>query len=99
MNMQADLDRLAERASKVRTLLDFASRPFILEFAGSPKAGKSTSVDAIEHFLRRNGFRTHLLRERASFCPIPMKGHVFFNIWCACTMLAEMLETIKLNAI
>jgi predicted NUDIX family phosphoesterase len=88
------LELLAARAARVQTLLHFASRPFVLEFAGSPKAGKSTSVDAIEHFLRRNRFRTHILRERASFCPIPMKGHVFFNIWCACTMLAEMLENV-----
>jgi hypothetical protein len=94
MAKQDDLDRLAKRAEHVHSLLSFASRPFVLEFAGSPKAGKSTSVDAIEHLLRRNKFHTHVLRERASFCPIPMKGHLFFNMWCACTMLAEVLENI-----
>jgi putative protein kinase ArgK-like GTPase of G3E family len=84
MAEQDDLDHLAERVEHVHSLLRFASRPFVLEFAGSPKAGKSTSVDAIDHFFRRSKFRTHVLRERASFCPIPMKGHLFFNMWCAC---------------
>jgi len=93
-----DLDRLAMRAEHVRSLLRFASRPFVLEFAGSPKAGKTTSVDAIEHFFRRNKFRTHLMRERAPFCPIHMKGHLFFNMWCACTMLAEMLANVDTNS-
>jgi predicted NUDIX family phosphoesterase len=89
-----DLDRLAERAEHLHSLLPFASRPFVLEFAGSPKAGKTSSVDAIAHFFKRNNFRPHVLRERASFCPIPMKGHLFFNIWCACTMLAEVLANV-----
>jgi hypothetical protein len=94
MTLSDQLETLADRAAKVRSLLSFAPRPFVLEFAGSAKAGKSTSVDAISHFLRRNEFREHVLRERASFCPIPMKGHLFFNTWCACTMLAEMLENV-----
>jgi predicted NUDIX family phosphoesterase len=94
MANEAELDHLAERAEHVHSLLSFASRPFVLEFAGSPKAGKSTSVDAIAHLFRRHKFHTHVLRERASFCPIPMKGHLFFNMWCACTMLAEVLENM-----
>ena len=33
--------------------------------------------------------------ERASVCPIPMKGHLFFNTWCASTMLAELLANVE----
>jgi putative protein kinase ArgK-like GTPase of G3E family len=47
-------------------LLKFAPRAFVIEFAGTPKAGKTTSVEAIRHFFSRQGFRVHVLVERAS---------------------------------
>lgn len=86
---------LETRAAHVRSLLPFARRAFVLELAGTPKAGKSTSVEAIRHFFSRNGFRVHVLAERAAECPIPMKGHLFFNIWCMTSMLAELLENVE----
>jgi predicted NUDIX family phosphoesterase/thymidylate kinase len=97
--MNADIDeriaKLESRATEVRGLLPLAPRPFVIEFAGTPKSGKSTSVEAIRHFLGRHGFRVHLLAERAAVCPIPMKGHLFFNTWCATSMLAELLANIE----
>ena len=66
----------------------------MVEFAGTPKSGKSTSVEAIRHFFKRYEFRVHVLTERADQCPIPMKGHLFFNTWCAACMLAELLENV-----
>lgn len=75
-------------------LLGFASRAFVIEFAGTPKSGKSTSVEAIRHFFSRQDFQVHVLIERASVCPIPMKGHLFFNTWCAATMLAELIANV-----
>jgi len=92
------VERLTEKAEKLRGLLNYASRAFVVEFAGTPKAGKSTAVEAVSHLFRRKRFRVHVLRERASFCPIPMKGHLFFNTWWACTMLAELLENVEANA-
>jgi len=47
----------------------------------------------MDGFFRRAGFKVHTLRERAADCPIPMKGHFFFNAWTTCTMLAEVLAT------
>jgi hypothetical protein len=97
--MAANLDSLVveleERAGQLRKLVENAPRPFIIEFAGTPKSGKSTSVEAIRHFFTRQGFKVHVLVERASVCPIPMKGHLFFNTWCASTMLAELLASIE----
>jgi hypothetical protein len=90
--------RVAElegRADRLLHALPFATRAFVIEFAGSPKSGKSTSVEAIRHFFVRQGFRVHVLVERASVCPIPMKGHLFFNTWCVCTMLAELLANVE----
>jgi predicted NUDIX family phosphoesterase len=97
--MQPDVEeavrKVEQRADAVGELLQFAPRAFVIEFAGTPKSGKSTSVEAIRHFFSRHGFRVHVLAERASVCPIPMKGHLFFNTWCASTMLAELLENVE----
>ena len=93
-NVDDDTVELERRASELAKLLPFAPRAFVIEFAGTPKAGKSTSVEAIRHFFSRQGFTVHILVERASVCPIPMKGHLFFNTWCAATMLAELLANV-----
>jgi predicted NUDIX family phosphoesterase len=87
--------KLDKKGEAVRSLLEFAQRAFVIEFAGTPKSGKSTSVEAIRHFFAREGFRVHVLTERAALCPIPMKGHLFFNTWCAASMLAELLANVE----
>jgi hypothetical protein len=93
--IKEQIETLASRAQSIHdNLLRFASRAFVIEFAGTPKAGKSTSVEAIRHLFARHDFRVHVLIERASVCPIPMKGHLFFNTWCASTMLAELLANV-----
>jgi len=89
---------LEDRLAHLKSALSFAHRAFVIEFAGTPKSGKSTSVEAIRHFFSRNGFRVHVLAERAAVCPIPMKGHLFFNTWCACSMLAELLANVEADA-
>jgi pantothenate kinase len=86
---------LEQRLATLKSTLSYAHRAFVIEFAGTPKSGKSTSVEAIRHFFARNGFRVHVLAERAAVCPIPMKGHLFFNTWCASSMLAELLAKCR----
>ena len=88
------ISNLEERAADLHSIVEFAPRAFVVEFAGTPKSGKSTSVEAIRHFFRRHDFSVHVLTERAAQCPIPMKGHLFFNTWCATTMLAELLQNV-----
>ena len=39
--------------------------------------------------MKRNGFKTQLLTERASVCPISDKHNPNFNIWTTCMALAE----------
>ena len=85
------------RASVLHSIIDLAPRAFVVEFAGTPKSGKSTSVEAVRHFFKRHNFAVHVLTERAAQCPIPMKGHLFFNTWCASTMLAELLQNVETN--
>jgi predicted NUDIX family phosphoesterase len=92
--IEAEVAELEQRVGALRSALQFAPRAFVMEFAGTPKSGKSTSVEGIRHFFSRHGFRVHVLVERASVCPIPMKGHLYFNTWCATTMLAELLANV-----
>ncbi|EWS65210.1 putative phosphoesterase (MutT family) [Hydrogenophaga sp. T4] len=70
-------------------------RPIVIEFCGSPKAGKTSCISALSMFLRRNGFRVKMLVERASVCPISNKYDPLFNVWTVCSALAELSETIS----
>lgn len=69
-----------------------ARKPLVIEFAGVPKAGKTTTLAHVQTFLKRCGFRTEVVIERASVCPIRDKKHANFNVWTACTTLAQILE-------
>ena len=69
-----------------------ARKPLVIEFAGVPKAGKTTTLTNVQTFLKRCGFRTDVVIERASVCPIRDKKHANFNVWTACTTLAQILE-------
>lgn len=90
--------QLLGQARKLREILRAqARRAFVVEFTGTPKAGKSTSVETLKRFFKDAGFQVHLLQERAAECPLPMKGHFFFNAWTTATMLAEVLETHETN--
>ncbi|MCH7547434.1 MAG: NUDIX domain-containing protein [Planctomycetes bacterium] len=81
------------RSEKARQRYDANPRkPIILEFAGVPKAGKTSTITQIQTFLKRCGFRVEVVVERASVCPIRDKKHFNFNVWTAATTLAQILE-------
>ena len=84
------LQERAERAAKL--FRDKARKPLVIEFAGVPKAGKTSTLNQVQAFLKRCGFRTEVVVERASMCPIRDKKHANFNIWTLCTTLAQILE-------
>lgn len=69
-----------------------ARKPIVIEFAGLPKAGKTTTLNQVQAFFRRCGFRVEVVVERASVCPIRDKKHSNFNVWTACTTLSQILE-------
>ena len=79
-------------AGAPNNLLNKARKPLVIEFAGVPKAGKTTTLSHVQTFLKRCGFHTDVVVERASVCPIRDKKHANFNIWTACTTLAQILE-------
>jgi predicted NUDIX family phosphoesterase len=88
---------LARAEAILRMARVSARRAFVLELTGTPKAGKTTALGSLRQFFKDAGYKVHLLKERASDCPLPMKGHFFFNAWTACTMLAEVLATVETN--
>ena len=95
------IERLEARAKDVLRLLpsqpssdQAVRRPFVLEFAGTPKAGKTTTVDRLELLLRRNDYRVRVLKESAGASPLKSKNDPRFNIWTAVTMLGQVLEAL-----
>lgn len=70
-------------------------RPIIIEFCGTPKSGKSSCINSLVIFLKRNNFRVKVLTERASICPIKNKFDPNFNIWTGCQALSELARILS----
>jgi len=92
-----ELEKLAKSVLEVKAS-SIPRRPIVIEFCGSPKSGKSSCISSLDLFLRRNKFRTKVLTERASVCPVKDKYDPSFNIWTACTAIAELSEILSNNA-
>ena len=94
------IDSLEAQAGEILRLLDARTvkRPIVIEFSGSPKAGKTTAIGVLSLFFRRNGFRVETFTERASIAPIPnKKGHPDFNVWVSCASLQGLIESLDKN--
>lgn len=92
-----DLEKLAKVVLEVKEN-SIPRRPIVIEFCGSPKAGKSTCINSLDLFLRRNNFRTRVLTERAGICPVKDKYDPNFNIWTACSVIAELSGVLSNNS-
>lgn len=91
--LKSQLQLRAENAAKI---FDSARKPIVFEFAGVPKAGKTSTIAALQSFLKRCGFRVEVVVEKASVCPIRDKQHFNFNVWTACTTLSQLLEKTQI---
>ena len=89
---QKKSDRQIRAESLARQIREDSPKPIVIEFAGLPKAGKSSTLSNVQMFLKRCGFKTEVVVERASVCPIKDKKHAHFNTWTACTTLSQILE-------
>ena len=69
-------------------------RPVLVEFSGSPKSGKSTCIDIVGHFFRRQGFQILAPTEGASKrTPYYLKENlVAFNTWSASYALNHIFD-------
>src|SRR5579872_6446963 len=70
-------------------------RPFIVEFAGTPKSGKTTTINALHQLLKRNDVTVRTFQERASVAPLVDKGTAFFNTWVTCATLNGVIEALE----
>lgn len=89
--------KLEEQATEVLKLKKESRprRPIVIEFCGSPKSGKTTCISALNIFLKRNNFKTLLLTERASICPVPDKQNPMFNVWTACAAITQLVDYLS----
>lgn len=86
-----ELEKLANEVMRLKQERDLR-RPLLIEFCGSPKSGKSTTITSLNIFLKRNGFKTEVLIERSSICPIENKTHPFFNLWTLTSAISEIIK-------
>ena len=89
---------LQQRAEAAAERFGTARKPVVVEFAGVPKAGKSTTIGQIQAFLKRCGFSVEVVVEHASTCPIRDKKHANFNVWTACATLIQLLEKTQISS-
>jgi predicted NUDIX family phosphoesterase/predicted ATPase len=94
--MKADLSTLAKNVKELRSKKDLRY-PLLIEFCGTPKSGKTTIINALNLFLRRSGFKTIVLTERASVCPISDKTHPFFNLWTLTSAVSDIIKALDKN--
>lgn len=90
---EADLQALGERAKALKQRLGRLAAPLIVEFSGSPKSGKTTNIDIVDHFFRRSGFKVWAPTEGASKrTPYHLrKDLVAFNAWSLNYAISELL--------
>lgn len=87
------LEALESKARRIREALPEDHDPVVVEFAGSPKAGKSTTIDILAHFFKRTGFKVWAPTEGASKrTPYHLKRDlVAFNTWTLSYAISELL--------
>lgn len=100
MNTLESIQELEDIAKKILDAKKVARprRPIVIEFCGTPKAGKTSCLSSLNLFLKRNGFKTKVLTERASVCPIRDKYNPSFNLWNLFSSSAELLENFMEKA-
>jgi len=100
INVKESIKELEKLAEEVLTLKSKSRprRPIVIEFCGSPKSGKSSSINSLNIFFKRNGFKTKVVTERASTCPVKDKFNPFFNVWTSCSTIAELATYLANNS-
>lgn len=89
-----ELETLAEEILKLKKI-HRQKHPIVIEFSGSPKSGKTSCINSLCIFLKRNGFNVDIVQERASVCPVSDKQSPMFNIWTSCMSLTNLIGTYE----
>lgn len=64
----------------------------IVEFAGIPRSGKSTSIDAVKDYYIRKGQIVKSLFEGARTCPFPHQFRVRTAFWTANKVQNDVIQ-------
>jgi hypothetical protein len=92
---EADLGELVTRAQDIaeKVTSDTDWHPVVIEFAGSPKSGKSTNIDILDHFFKRTGFKVFAPTEGVSKrTPYHLRRDLMaYNSWALCYAISELL--------
>jgi hypothetical protein len=72
--------------------VDHRRRPLLVEFAGTPRAGKTTSIDRLSRLLDTQGCWVHRVEEQARDCPVRIKRDPRFNLWTASKTVVETID-------
>lgn len=88
-----ELEEFAESARELRGRLPDDFPPLVFEFAGSPKAGKTTTIEIVSHFFKRSKFSVYAPSEGASKrTPYHLRRDlVAFNSWTLNYAISELL--------
>ena len=86
-------DRAKRLVNQICPLRGGEKLPLIVEFAGSPKAGKTSNIDIVTHFFKRTNFKTWAPTEGASKrTPYFLRRDlVAFNAWALNYAISEIL--------
>ena len=90
-----DIEYFQNLVDEIKSNLKEIKKPLIIEFSGLPKSGKTTIINSLYIFLKRNNIKTVILKEEASNCPIKAKDNHFFNVWTSTRTLSKIIENIE----
>ena len=74
-------------------------KPFMVEFSGTPEAGKTSTISAVADILRNANYKVITLRESAESLPCEIaKGTFHANMWMHFITQAGILKAVHSNA-
>ena len=74
-------------------------KPFMVEFSGTPEAGKTTTINTVANIMRNSNYRVIVLRESAESLPDEIaKGTFQANMWMHFITQAGLLKAVHADA-
>lgn len=64
----------------------------IIEFAGMPKSGKTTTIEIAESYLKREGKKVRIIYEGARVSPLDKNDRFMYNSWSFHNTVNRILE-------
>lgn len=88
------LKKLHARKVEIQRLKEFSSlsKPFVIEFCGTPRTGKTTTINNLYDFFKKGGFKVTLVEE---FTTSKYYKEVFFPQYKSANMLELNMAIIK----